>query len=96
MTRYPDQVVFRQAIALDLVGDRIEAAGRPRSGARPGKVDQAPRRPGGKPIFAGTASRSRTVQRYLQAGYGTEAIIEEYPSLTPADIDAARQPAVAS
>ena len=31
-----------------------------------------------------------TVQRYLQAGYDTKAIIREYPSLTAADIETAR------
>jgi uncharacterized protein (DUF433 family)/DNA-binding transcriptional MerR regulator len=91
----PDQVVFRQAIALDLVGNRIEAAGA-RDPGTAGKVTKRRGVLGGKPIFAGTRIPVGTVQRYLQAGYGTEAIIEEYPSLTPADIDAARQHAVAS
>jgi uncharacterized protein (DUF433 family) len=45
---------------------------------------------GGKPIFARTRIPIAVVQRYLQAGYGAEAIIEEYPSLTLADIGAAR------
>ncbi len=91
----PDQLIFRQAVALDLVSARIEAAGK-RDPAAPGKVVKRRGVHGGKPIFAGTRIPVGTVQRYLQAGYSTEAIIEEYPSLTPADIDAARQHAAAS
>ena len=47
------------------------------------------------PIFAGTRIPVATVQRYLEAGDGTEAIIAEYPSLTPADIETARHYAAA-
>ena len=36
-------------------------------------------------------SQRNTVQRYLQAGYGTDTIIEEYPSLTPGDVEVARR-----
>jgi len=48
-----------------------------------------------KPIFAGTRIPVATVQRYLQAGYDTKAIIREYPSLTRADIETARHYAAA-
>jgi uncharacterized protein (DUF433 family)/DNA-binding transcriptional MerR regulator len=91
----PDQLIFRQAVALDLVGARIEAAGK-RDPETPGKVVQRRGVQGGKPIFAGTRIPVGTVQRYLDAGYSTEEIIEEYPSLTPADIEAAQRRAAAS
>jgi uncharacterized protein (DUF433 family) len=42
-------------------------------------------------VLAGTRIPVATVQRYLDAGYDTAAIIREYPSLTPADVEAARQ-----
>jgi uncharacterized protein (DUF433 family) len=74
---------------------RIEAAGK-RDPETPGKVVKRRGVQGGKPIFAGTRIPVGTVQRYLEAGYSTEEIIEEYPSLTPADIEAARQRTVAS
>ena len=45
---------------------------------------------GSKPIFAGTRIPVDTVRRYLDAGCGTDAILEEYPSLTAADVEAAR------
>jgi uncharacterized protein (DUF433 family) len=50
---------------------------------------------GSTPIFAGTRIPVATVQRYLEVGYDTEAIIAEYPSLTPADIETARHYAAA-
>jgi uncharacterized protein (DUF433 family) len=91
----PDQLVFRQAVALDLVSARVRAAGA-RDPAMEGKVVRRRGVQGGKPIFAGTRIPVGTVQRYLQAGYSTETIIEEYPTLTPADVDAARHYAAAS
>ncbi|MGH3200379.1 MAG: DUF433 domain-containing protein [Streptosporangiaceae bacterium] len=86
---FPDQLIYRQAIALDEVGAKID-----RVNARdPETAGQVVSRRGvhrSKPVFAGTRIPVATVQRYLQAGYDTTAIIREYPSLTPADIEAAR------
>jgi uncharacterized protein (DUF433 family) len=48
---------------------------------------------GSKPVFAGTRIPVATVKRYLDAGYDAEAIFREYPSLTSADIEAARNSA---
>ena len=45
---------------------------------------------GSSPIFEGTRIPVATVQHYLQEGFEAAEIIEEYPSLTPADIEAAR------
>jgi len=91
----PEQLIFRQAVALDLVSTRIESVGKRDPGAA-GKVVKRRGVHGGKPIFAGTRIPVRSVQRYLEAGYDIEAIIEEYPTLTPADIEAARRHAAAS
>jgi uncharacterized protein (DUF433 family) len=90
----PDQVIFHQVVALDPLRERIPTA----SQRDPGTAGQVVRRRGvlgSKPIFAGTRIPVATVQRYLQAGFGTEAIIDEYPSLTAADIEAARRYAAA-
>jgi DNA-binding transcriptional MerR regulator len=91
----PDQLVFHQVLDLDLLTARIEAL-TTRDPAAAGKV--ATRRGVHKsgPIFAGTRILVATVQSYLASGYDTAAIIEEYPSLTPADIEAARRYATAS
>lgn len=85
----PDQVIFQQVIALDALRERIPTATKRRPNEA-GKVVSHRGVLGGKPIFAGTRIPVATIQRYLQAGYGTDAIIDEYPSLTPADIDVAR------
>jgi uncharacterized protein (DUF433 family) len=86
----PDQVVFHQVITLDLLGARIDALSM-RDPAAAGKVVRRRGVHGSKPIFAGTRILVGSVQRYLQAGYDTQAIIDEYPSLTPKDIETARR-----
>lgn len=91
----PDQLIVQQAVALDLVTARIDAV-RSRDPGDAGRVVQHRGVHRGKPVFAGTRIPVGAVQRYLQAGYDTEAIIEEYPSLTPEDVDAARRETVAS
>jgi uncharacterized protein (DUF433 family) len=103
--RYPDgtwsgdsvheQLIYHQVLALDEVEAKIQAI-RGRDPETAGKVVRRRGVHGSKPIFAGTRIPVDTVQRYLQAGYGTRAIIREYPSLTPADIEAARQYAAVS
>lgn len=91
----PNQIIFWQAISLDLVGAKINAV-RSRDPEMAGKVVRRRGVQGSKPIFEGTRIPVGTVQRYLDAGYETDAIIKEYPLLTPADIEAARQYATAS
>jgi DNA-binding transcriptional MerR regulator len=89
----PGWLIYRQAIALDLIGDRIDMV-KDRNPAAAGKILR--RRGAQGSIFAGTSIPVGTVQRYLQAGYDTEAIIREYPALTPADVAAAREYAAVS
>jgi DNA-binding transcriptional MerR regulator len=91
----PDQVVFHQVLALDHLAARIGTM-TIREADEAGQVVQRRGVHGNSPIFAGTRIQVATVQHYLQAGYDTAAIIEEYPSLTPADIETARQLAAAS
>ena len=88
-------MIYRQAVALDLVSARIDAVNE-RDPDAAGRVVSRRGVHGGKPIFADTRIPVSTVQRYLEAGYEAEAIIKEYPSLTPADVEAARQFAAAS
>jgi DNA-binding transcriptional MerR regulator/uncharacterized protein (DUF433 family) len=86
---FPDQLIYRQAIALDEIGAKIDTV----NDRGPGASGRVVSRRGvhrSKPVFAGTRIPVGTVQRYLQAGYDTKAIIREYPSLTPADIETAR------
>jgi uncharacterized protein (DUF433 family) len=85
----PDQIVLRETIKLDPLAARINRAAHERSG-RAGQIVTRRSVMGNKPIFAGTRIPVETVQRYLEAGYAPEQIIKEYPELTAADIDAAR------
>ena len=85
----PDQLIYRQAIALDEVGAKIDTVN-DRDPEAAGKVISRRSVHRSKLIFAGTRIPVATVQRYLQAGYDTKAIIREYPSLTVADIETAR------
>lgn len=90
----PEQFIFHQVIALDQVAAKIDKA-RERD---PGSEGQVTSRRGvhrSKPVLAGTRIPVATVQRYLDAGYDTDAIIKEYPSLTPADVEAVRHYAAA-
>jgi DNA-binding transcriptional MerR regulator len=43
-----------------------------------------------EPVFEGTRIPVATVKRYLDANYSPEAIMREFPDLTPADIETAR------
>lgn len=42
-------------------------------------------------VIAGTRIRVSTILRFLQAGYSVADIIKEYPSLTEADVEAAKR-----
>lgn len=86
---YPDQIIFRHAIALDDVAAKIGRL-RERDPESAGRVTSRRGVHRSKPVFAGTRIPVATVRRYLDAGYDTAAILREYPSLTAADIEAAR------
>jgi uncharacterized protein (DUF433 family) len=85
----PDQVIFHQVIELDSLREKIPTVTE-RDPASAGRLVRRHGVMGSKPIFAGTRIPVETVQRYLDAGCDTEAILAEYPSLTPADVEAAR------
>jgi DNA-binding transcriptional MerR regulator len=42
-------------------------------------------------VLSGTRIRVATIQRFIQAGYTTDQILKEYPTLTAADVDAVRR-----
>jgi DNA-binding transcriptional MerR regulator len=92
----PDQIVIVEVILLDPLRLRIDrAAARPAEEA--GRVEKRRGVHASAPVFAGTRIRVATVQRYLQQGYQTEAILEAFPDLSMADVDeAGRQLAAAS
>jgi|HubBroStandDraft_5_1064220.scaffolds.fasta_scaffold16190_4 DNA-binding transcriptional MerR regulator len=86
----PDQIVIVEVILLDPLRLRIDrAAARPAQDA--GRVEKRRGVHASAPVFAGTRIRVATVQRYLQQGYRTEAIIEAFPDLSVADVEEARR-----
>ncbi|HTZ23456.1 MAG TPA: DUF433 domain-containing protein [Streptosporangiaceae bacterium] len=86
----PDQIVLEKTIRLEPLRTRINNAARARDG-QAGRIVTRRGVMGSKPIFAGTRILVDTVRSYLDAGYDDEAILQEYPSLTSADIEAARE-----
>jgi DNA-binding transcriptional MerR regulator len=86
----PDQRVLEKVLHLDPLRTRItRAAGRQASEA--GQVIKKRGVHASAPVFAGTRIRVSTVQEYLQRGYETDAILEAFPDLKPADVaEAAR------
>ena len=85
----PDQIILEETIRLEPLRSRITRAVQ-RSADQVGQIVTRRGVMGSKPIFAGTRILVDTVRRYLEAGYDAAAIIEEYPSLTEADVEAAR------
>jgi DNA-binding transcriptional MerR regulator len=86
----PDQIVFEHVVRLGPLAQRVwQEAGR--SESQVGAIERRRGRLGSKPVFAGTRIPVETVRQYLERGYSTAAVIEAFPTLTPQDVDAARQ-----
>lgn len=90
----PGQGVLRQILKLEPMRNRIRAAGQ-RSREQVGKVERRKGTLGYKPVFAGTRVPVDTVCRYIDAGKTADEIIEAFPTLEHADVDAARTLATA-
>jgi DNA-binding transcriptional MerR regulator len=85
----PDQVIFHQVIELETLRAKIPTVTE-RDPAAAGRLVRRRGVMGSKPVFAETRIPVEMVRRYLDAGYDADAIISEYPSLAPADVEAAR------
>lgn len=90
----PDQLVLHEVLNLQPIRDRI-AEGIHRDGAQVGRTERRRGALGNKPVLAGTRIPVETVRRYLQAGRSTADVLEAYPDLTEADIEAVRRDMVA-
>ena len=89
----PDQVVFHQVIELEPLRRRIDRA-RHRSADAPGEIERARGRLGSKEVFAGTRIPVAAIQAYLERGFSTADVLQEYPDLTAADVETARRKAL--
>lgn len=89
----PTDVAGRSAVvdvgdtAADI--DREYAVMRRRDPATHGKVTRSRNVNGNRWTVAGTGVMTRTIRHFVEDGYGVQEIIEQYPSLVPADITAA-------
>jgi len=79
---------------LQPIRERI-AEGVHRDSAQVGRTERRRGALGNKPLLAGTRIPVDTVRRYLQAGRSTADVLEAYPDLTEADIEAVRRDMVA-
>jgi DNA-binding transcriptional MerR regulator len=86
----PRQIVLPHVIPLQEIAAHIRQAAR-REVHAAGRVVRRRRVMGRQAVFEGTRIPLATVVGYLERGYTTEQIIEAFPALTPADVDAARQ-----
>ncbi|MFP5308806.1 MAG: DUF433 domain-containing protein [Actinomycetes bacterium] len=89
--RAPDQMVFWQLLELDPLRARIrDAIERGRMEEDQGNVVKRRGVMGSKPVFAGTRVPVEAVQAYLRRNASDKRILEAFPQLSKADIDAAR------
>lgn len=86
----PDQTVLSEVIDLALIRALVRAGAR-RPATSAGKIERRRGSVGSKPVFAGTRIPVDTVSQWLAHGFGPADVIEAYPDLTEADVDAARQ-----
>jgi uncharacterized protein (DUF433 family) len=85
-----DQVVLVEVMLLERLRLRIShAAMRPAEDT--GRVEKRRGVHASAPVFAGTRIRVATVQRYLEQGYETPAILEAFPDLRAEDVEEARR-----
>jgi len=86
----PDQIVLPEVLNLRPIRDRItEAVHRDRTQA--GQTERRRGTLGSKPVLAGTRIPVDAVRRYLLAGRSSADVLEAYPDLVEADIEAVRR-----
>ena len=90
----PDQTVLYEVLNLDVLRARIRTATERTEGTA-GQVEKRRGVHAGKAVIAGTRVPVATVRRYLDAGRTTEQILQSFPVLAAADIDAVRAEMVA-
>lgn len=86
----PDQIVLHEVLNLKPIRDRI-AQGVHRDSDQVGRTERRRGAVGNKPVLAGTRIPVDTVRRYLLAGRSNADVLEAYPDLAEADIDAVRR-----
>lgn len=90
----PDQIVIHEVLNLQPIRNRISRAVA-RDEQQVGRIEKRRGVHGSKPVLAGTRIPVAAVRRYLQAGRTVADVLEAYPDLTEADIEAVRRDVVA-
>lgn len=85
----PDQIVLHETLNLDVIRAIIRNGVRRPADAH-GRIERRRRAVGSKPVFAGTRVPVGAVKEWLDAGHSTARVLEAYPDLSEADVDAAR------
>ncbi|WP_158548510.1 DUF433 domain-containing protein [Blastococcus sp. TF02A-26] len=90
---HPGQGVIPEVLDLRPLQAKIsDASRRPKSAF--GQIERRRGALGSQPVLSGTRIPVTTVRRYLDAGYSAAEVIEEFPLLELADVEAARAFAV--
>jgi uncharacterized protein (DUF433 family)/DNA-binding transcriptional MerR regulator len=90
----PGQVILHEVLDLQPLRAAVLGAG-DRVADSSGQIERRRGVHGSKPVIAGTRIPVKSVQAYLVGGSTTADILEAYPALTPADIEAVRTLAIA-
>jgi DNA-binding transcriptional MerR regulator len=86
----PQQVVLHQVLELEPLVAQIDQA-RERSADQIARVERRRGTVGSKPVFAGTRLPVEKVKAYIDHGFTTPQILDSYPFLTEADVEATRR-----
>lgn len=90
----PDQLVFHHVLDLEPIRRKI-SEGVDRDVRLAGRIERRRGVHGSVPVFAGTRVPVDTVRRYLDAGRSVDDVLEAYPVLSRADVEAVRGETVA-
>jgi uncharacterized protein (DUF433 family) len=83
---------LQSTIELAVMADQMRARVEARQRRQPEEIGHIVRRPGvqgNAPVLAGTRIPTSAVWNFHEAGYNADQIIDEYPRLTPEDVEAA-------
>ncbi|MGH3927162.1 MAG: DUF433 domain-containing protein, partial [Pseudonocardiaceae bacterium] len=89
--RQPDQIVLEHVLRVEPLRAKVRLHSRHgRDPAAAGQIERRRRIMGSKPVFAGTRMPVSALFPYLRRGHTVEQVLEAFPHLEAADVEAAR------
>lgn len=85
----PGQIVIHEVLNLEPLRAAVLGAGRRRA-EDAGQIVRRRGSLGSKPVISGTRIPVQSVRAYLDHGVSDDEILQAYPALTPADVEAVR------